>query len=73
MEVARNEGKPELDQTIQDDEKGLVIAEEVIEVLLQEKFVESEPLVYTCNQEEKDVVGNKTLAVLIIHIPVVEL
>jgi len=49
MVVARNEEKPELDQTIQDDKKGLAIAEEVIEVLLEEKFVENEPLVYTCN------------------------
>lgn len=73
MEVARNEEKLELDQAIQDDKKGLVIAKKVIEVPLEEKSPESEPLVYTSNQEVKDVVRNKTLPVLISHIPVGEL
>ena len=54
MVAAMNEERPELDQAIQDDKKGKVIVEEDIEVPLVEKSTESEPLVYTSNQEVKD-------------------
>ena len=44
MVIAKNEEKPELDQVIQNDKKGMVIAED-IEVPLKEKVAESEPFV----------------------------
>jgi len=44
-----------LDQAIQEDKKGLVIAKVGIDVPLEEKSAECEPLAYTSNQEIQEV------------------
>ena len=43
-----------MDQAIQNNKKGMVIAKEAIALPLEEKSVEGESLVYTSSQEEKD-------------------
>jgi len=54
MVAAKNEEKSEWDQEIQNDTKGMVIAEGAITVPLEEKSAKSGPLVYTSNQEVKN-------------------
>ena len=44
---------PIMDQEIQDDKKGIAVAGNVNDTPLEEKSIESEPLVYAGKQEEK--------------------
>lgn len=52
MVVAGSEERAELDQTIQDDKKGMLVTREVIEAPLEEKSVEMNLITIVKNQKK---------------------